>query len=106
MSKTFSRYDYMIEGNTMDEISSSFYPDPLSLNYNNLNLTSIPQNMKLTSHDIIFLWKEVEDMYGIASYDDLVLTLNGIPHKNFLHSGHKMYFPSISDMENSFSLGR
>lgn len=106
MAKTCSRYDYMTEGVTNDNVLGSAYPDPLSLNYNELELSSIPENDVLSSEDIIFMWREVEDIYGIASYDDMVLTLNGIPHKNFLTAGHKIYFPSISDMENSFSQGR
>lgn len=103
---TYSRYDYMSEGSTSDEILGSYYPDPLTLNYNNLKLTSIPKNNKLTAQDIIYMWREVEDMYGIASYDDMVLTLNGISHKNFLTAGQKVYFPTIEDINNSFSKGR
>jgi hypothetical protein len=106
MSKTYSRYDYMEEGTTQDSILGSNYPDPLTLNYNELNLTSIPKNDDVSSQDIIYFWREAEDMYGIASYDDMVLTLNGIPHKNFLSAGHKVYFPTIDDMESSFQKGR
>lgn len=102
MATTCSRYDYMTEGSTNDEITGSLYPDPLSLNYMNLNLTSIPQNDTLSSQDIIYMWREVEDIYGVACYDDMVMTLNGIPHKNFISPGHKVYFPSLSDINNSF----
>lgn len=106
MAKTYSRYDYMEQGVTSDDVSGSLYPDPLTLNYNELTLTSIPQKDTLKAQDIIFFWKETEDMYNIASYDDMVLTLNGIPHKNFLNPGHQIYFPSLEDITTSFSKKR
>lgn len=106
MAKTYSRYDYMTQGVTTDEVSGSLYPDPLSLNYNELSLTALPEKATLSAQDIIFMWREVEDIYGIASYDDMVLTLNGIPHRNFLTPGHQMYFPSLNDIETSFAKGR
>lgn len=96
----------MKESTTQDSILGSNYPDPLTLNYNELNLSSIPKNDNVKSQDIIYFWRETEDIYGIASYDDLVLSLNGISHKNFLTSGSKVYFPALTDIENSFQKGR
>lgn len=106
MAKTYSRYDFMKQGVTADSVSGSLYPDPLTLNYNELSLSAIPQKDTLNAQDIIYFWKETEDMYGIASYDDMVLTLNGIPHKNFLNPGHQLYFPLIEDYTKSFSKKR
>lgn len=103
---TNSRYDFMTEGNTYDDVSLSYYPDPLSLNYLNLKMSNVPQKNVMTDSKIAFFWKEAENIYGTPSWDDMVLTLNGVPHKNFLRQGQIIYFPGISDMKNSFSKER
>ena len=38
-------------------------------------------------------WKEVYDIYGVCGYDDIILTINGVPHKNLLETGDIIYFP-------------
>jgi hypothetical protein len=103
---TCSRYDFMNEGLTADELSGSYYPDPLSLNYLNLQMTSVPIKDTIDDTKAIFFWKEAEDLYGVAGYDDVVLTLNGVPHKNFLMPGDTVYFPSKEDIQNSYSKSR
>lgn len=103
---TNSRYDFMTDGKVRDEITRSYYPDPLSLNYNKFNLSSIPVKDSLNSVKIKFLWKEAEAVYGKPCWDDMVLTLNGIPHKNFIKAGDSLYFPSESNIIGSFDKGR
>ena len=45
--------------------------------------------------------------YGTRDYEDVVLTLNNIPHKNFLLEFDSIYYPDLSDIKKSFSkLGR
>ena len=100
------RYDFMKEGVVSDEISKSNYPDPLSLNYLNLTLSENPFSDKMTDSKIIYFWKEVKDIYGTPHYDDMILTLNGISHKNFLKQGTTIYFPILSDLTNSFNKKR
>lgn len=103
---TNSRYDFMKEGSVIDEITENAYPDPLSLNYHNLQLTSMPAEDTLNDSKISFLWREAERVYGKACWDDVALTLNGVPHKNFLKSGDKIYFPSEDDIVSSFTKER
>lgn len=104
--KTLSRYDYMSEGSVTDEVSKSAYPDPLSLNYLNFNLTSTPIKNVMTDSKIIYFWKEAENIYGVAKWDDIVLTINNIPHKNFLNPKDVIYFPTLSDIQSSFTKTR
>ena len=106
MSITKSRYDFMKDGVTADEISGSFYPDPLSLNYSDFSMSSVPLKDEMTSKKIIFFWKEAEALYGSPCWDDIVLTLNGVPHKNFLDVDDVMYFPSEDDIKISFGKER
>lgn len=101
-----SRYDFMREGTVKDEKSGSLYPDPLSLNYLNFDVTEIPYEDKLTDNKIRLLWLEAQSLYGTACWDDIVLTLNGVPHKNFLRTGDSLHFPSQSDIIKSFERGR
>ena len=103
---TNSRYDFMTDSKVRDEVTRSYYPDPLSLNYNNFSLSSVPAKDSLNSVKIKFLWKEAESVYGKPCWDDMVLTLNGVPHKNLIKSGDSLYFPSESDIRNSFAKGR
>ena len=46
---TNSRYDFMKDGKVRDEITRSFYPDPLSINYNNFIMSSQPVKDTLNS---------------------------------------------------------
>ncbi len=106
MSITNSRYDFMKEGTVEDSMTGSLYPDPLTLEYSDFRMSSIPMKNTLSEKKIMFLWKEAEMMYGRACWDDMVLTLNGIPHRNFLNVGDVLYFPVEDDIRNSFSKER
>ena len=98
-----NRYDFMKEGNGRDPLTSAAYPDPLSINYNNLKITQKPHIEHMAESDIYMYLKKVNDIYGNIDYDDMVLTLNGYSHRNFLEVGDDIYFPSLEDMKNSFS---
>lgn len=101
-----SRYDFMEEGKVMDTVSKSYYPDPLSLSYLGLRMSKEPAESKMTDSKISFFWKETYDQYGVASWDDIVLTLNGISHINFLKNGDVIYFPAVDDIKSSFQKDR
>nr|DAE47652.1 MAG TPA: hypothetical protein [Bacteriophage sp.] len=100
---TFSRYDFMNSGTTKDEVSGSYYPDPLTLNYLDLNMSEVPLKNTMTDAKIITFWNEAHTLYGVSGYDDIILTLNGIPHKNFLMPGDTIYFPILDDITTSFA---
>lgn len=99
-----SRYDFMVEGSVRDEVSGSLYPDPLSLNYQNL---VAPAKLHVESHlsdeDIIFLWERASRYYGTPEWDDIVLMVNNIPHINLLRNGDSLIFPSEADIKTAFS---
>lgn len=101
-----SRYDYMSEGVVADEVSDSLYPDPLTLNYLNFKMTSVPKRNVMSNSKIPFLWVEMENNYGSPELDDIILTLNGCQHKNFLKPGDILYFPEQADIEDSFTKDR
>jgi len=97
-----SRYDFIVPSSVQDEVDNEYYPDILSLNLNALNLEYTPVKKELTDIDIQKFWLTTYKIYKTAEYDDMVLSLNGIPHKNFLKEDMVLYFPAIRDIENSF----
>ena len=98
-----SRYDFMQESEQRDEKTGTCYPDPLSLNYLGFQMSSIPTKDVMTDSKIMFFWKEMYKKYSECAYDDLVLTLNGVPHKNFLRAGDAIYLPELQDIKRSFA---
>lgn len=93
----------MIPGMVSDTIDHQNYPDVLSLNYNNFKLSQTPRAIVLDDNQIIRFWALVNDLWGSCENDDILLTLNGISHKNFLHNGSPLIVPEKSDIKSSFS---
>jgi len=99
-----SRYDFMLEGTIRDEVSDNLYPDPLSLNYLDFHiLGEYPVPHALEKEEIMSFWNLIEKYYESPELDDVVLTLNGIPHINFLQNGDYIAIPSKTDITSSFT---
>ena len=103
---TLSRYDFMTESEIADEETNNLWPDPLSLCYLELKMSDEPVVDKMTSSKIEYFWKEADSILGTPYYDDIILTLNGVSHKNFLEAGDEILFPTLSDIKNSFTKSR
>lgn len=97
-----SRYDFMKVSENNEENSQDFYPDPLTLNYHSFELRDGVEAVILNDADILQFWKFIHKKYGSSEYDDIVLGLNNIAHKNFLNPGDVIYIPSKRDIERSF----
>lgn len=101
-----SRYNFMKEGTVRDSVSGSLYPDPLSLNYLEFNMVTAPPVVdRMDDAKIMYFWLEVSKYYGNSEWDDVVLTLNGVPHRNLLSHGDMIGFPDIMDIKNSLTRG-
>jgi len=98
-----SRYTFMKPGSVTDEDGSAF-PDPLTLNYNNFVASETLTPIELTEVGIQYFWREVGLIYGTPELDDVVLTLNGIPHINFLDDEDIILVPSQNDIINSYRI--
>lgn len=96
-----NRYDFIEPSNTIDEATGNAYPDPLTVSYFNLKLTSNPTRRKMTAHSANNFKLEAWEVYRDEYADDLLLTLNDIPHKNFIKSGDVIYYPSLDDIRRS-----
>ncbi len=97
-----TRYDYMKESSVRDTEDGAFYPDVLTLNLNTFTATEALIPIELTDIDIDKFWWTVQKQYGTAELDDIVLTLNGVTHRNFLEEGQIIFIPAKRDIESSF----
>lgn len=97
-----SRYNFMKASIEEDSVDQNNYPDPLTLNYHEFELKEGVEAIELRDVDILQFWNLIHKKYGTAEYDDIVLELNNIPHKNFLNPGDVIYIPSVRDIERSF----
>jgi len=97
-----SRYDY-IQPSLQTDIDNEQFPDPLTLRYSSFLATEPMTPVELTQRDILFFWWKTAEVYGSAEYDDIVLTLNGIAHRNELQEGQVILFPTRADIERSYS---
>lgn len=93
----------MSEGSIKDEVSNSYYPDPLSLNYVAFKMKDLPTYRVMDISSVGTLWNTAKEIYGACEWEDIVLTLNGYSHKNFVKEGDTLIFPTLEDINRSFS---
>ena len=97
-----SRYDLMADSNVADTDGDT-WPNPLSVNFNNAKLTSIPTEHVVSRGDISKFWYYYYQRYGTTELDDLLLTLNGIPYIGCLEEGDKIAEISGDDINSFYS---
>ena len=103
---SMNRYDFMQPGLVKDEKTGNNFPDPLSLNYLEIKISNKPSSVRLLEQDAMHFWKTTYDVYGASYLDDVVLTLNGVTHYNFLKPEDTIYFPTVEDIRRSFKKER
>jgi len=95
----FSRYSVMGESRVLDSSDQTAYPDPLSVNYNNTQLSQMPKRRRLDVTDLQRFWMFMLKQYRtIAEADDVLLTLNNIPYRGALTSGDVIYVIDVADL--------
>jgi hypothetical protein len=88
----------MKESKALDEDGLA-YPDPLSVNYVQTQLSSIPKRRVVSETDIQRFWLFMHRYYaGLAEADDILLTLNNIPYKGMLNPGDNLYLVEAADL--------
>lgn len=98
-----SRYDYM-ESSKVFDIDGESFPDPLSVAYNNVELTKLPSKKSVSSVDIAKFWLFMYNNYNIQEKDDILLGLNGIPYIGMLEPGDDIFLVDSTDLDNFNSL--
>lgn len=94
-----SRYDFMTESKITD-IDNEPYPDPLSVSYNDVQLTKMPTSSQLSIGDITKFWLYMRKVYGIQEFDDVLLNINGVPYKGMLKPGDEIFNIEVEDLFN------
>jgi len=95
----FSRYDAMSSSKVQDTVDHDNYPDPLSINYNNLALTEIPGRTAVSKIDLDRFWIFLGKQYpGLAETDDILLIINNVPYVGMLEPGDYLYTPASADL--------
>lgn len=109
-----TRYDLMSESTQID-IDNDSFPDPLSLNYNDI-LNSKDFSIPPLQYEIdeLFIKKpymyiytyysnkpilKIIDSKGNVFLDDIILDINNIKHKDYLKEGEIIYFPDAEELQ-------
>jgi hypothetical protein len=92
-----SRYDYLLPGNVQDE-DKDFYPDVLSLSYDQGLITQIPTSHIVTEADLTKFWKYMWEKYELVELDDIFLNINGCCYLGILQPGSELYEPIKDDL--------
>jgi hypothetical protein len=100
-----SRYDYLKESQVQDE-DKEFFPDVLSLSYDQGVLTQIPTLHKIDSRDLSKFWKYMYERYQRTDMDDVLLNINGFPYLGMLKPGDELYEPKAEDLEGYITTRR
>lgn len=96
-----SRYSFM-KASTYRDIDGNFFPNPASVNFNNLQASKTTP-IELTEYSCEKFWIVPHNLYNVFEFDDVLLSINKIPHKNFLKPGDVLIAPRLEDIEVSFS---
>ena len=95
----FSRYDVLSPSQVQDPVDRDNYPDPLSINYNNVKLTQLPGRTALSKVDLDRFWLFMTRQYSkVAEADDVLLIINDVPYVGMLQTGDFLYTPGLSDL--------
>lgn len=94
-----SRYDYMTDSSVRD-VDNENYFDPLSISYNDVQLTKAPPQYTVKDGDITKPWLMMNKNYGVQDRDDILLNLNGIPYIGSLTPGDVLFLVDLNDIDN------
>jgi len=82
------------------DIDGETFPDPLSLNFNDLKLTTAPYKKRLEARHAVRPWLVMYEMFNITEQDDILLTMNGASWKSLLDPGDEIYIPTQEDISS------
>lgn len=98
ISFIYSRYTAMKPSTEVDSKDLESYPDPLSINYDDLTTTEVPSVFEMDYSTLQKPYQVCAALYGNAQYDDIVLSWNEIPHLSKMAAGDLLYFPVLADI--------
>lgn len=99
-----SRYDFLAPSVQVDPYDLEQWPDPLSINWNQFQITTAPKYYRLTEDDSDRIWAVMAYFYGSCEYDDIILILNNVSYRMFLNPGDILFIPEKEDVNRFLSL--
>jgi len=87
---------------TYKDIDGDYFPDPSTINYNNVEASNVT-TIELTELTCNKFWALLPTLFDAYEYDDILLSLNRIPHKNMLKPGSVLFSPTREDIEGTLS---
>ena len=94
-----TRYD-LYEQSKYKDIDGESFPDPLSINYNEFNMTNPAIFKKISYNGHRRFWLEYYMYYNFSDYFDILLTLNNLDYIENFNQGDGMFFPDSADIFN------
>jgi hypothetical protein len=94
-----TRYDLMSASPTeVDSTDNQPWPDPLTVDYSKFTYSIPPTIFAVDDTFLTLPYLTCYGIYQIATYDDLVLGINNIPHISLLPLNTQIKFPDASDI--------
>lgn len=93
-----SRYDIMLDSETIDEYDNETYPDPLSIDYNLFTFRKPPFKFEPTEQFFIKPYIIMNSLYKQPAYDDIILDINNISHISKVFDFEVIDLPEQSDL--------
>ena len=100
-----SIYDLMETG-TVQDIDGEYYPDIVTIPFENFENTSASEKHYLSDANIKRIDSLMYKKYGISQYDDLILLLNKIDYLYNQEPGVEVQLPTLRDIEKFFAENR
>lgn len=94
-----SRYTYMSPSNVRD-IDNEQFPDPLSVTYNDIQFSKIPEAVNVSAPILDKFWVFMWSLYGRVDMDDVLLNINGVPYIGYLKPGDIIFKVNEDDLDN------
>jgi len=96
-----SRYSYMKPSAYLDD-DGDYFPDPSSVNYNDIVASNI-KPVEMTELTCEKFWTILPVIYGAYEWDDVLLSLNRVPHRNMLKPGDVIFAPTVADIRSGLN---
>lgn len=103
-----SRYNLMRASADVDPIDLEAYPDPLSVDYEQLTLSEAPYQYEVDDKLIEKPFVITSALYGATELEDIVFDLNNVGHVQQLklEESRIIIFPVSTDILSFFSTNR
>ena len=98
----FSRYDLMRGSANQIDTDGEVWPDPLTVDYTSFTLTQAPYSFLPEDRLQKYPYLVTYAFYKQTQYEDIVFSINGVPHLSKVQTFPSISFPVFSDLLQFF----